>query len=281
MASIIQTHKIETSADLESPWARLYYLVAGAEDEATVETLIASVVQPTYLINAVTVVFFKSANKEHLGAGYWSVVVNYSNIEPKVADSPDSISWTFDTTGGNQKISQSIKTVTSAGVPLTVVAPNHHGAINDDGETVHGVDITVPNFAFTVTRIFSQQGLPPNFIPNLYALTGTTNFAPFSATIMGQQLTFAPKECLFLGATGSQRGAQECEITLKFAGSLTQPVTVANASGSTTVTKAGFDYIWCAYQRTRDNPSKSTPNMPLAIYVEQVYQTANFGVFLQ
>ncbi len=86
---------------------------------------------------------------------------------------------------------------------------------------------------------------------------------------------FAPGEVLFLGASGTQRGQEDWEITFKFAAS-------PNATGLvigeiTGINKKGWEYLWVRYADAEDTTAKVLVKKPIAVYVEQVYPMAAFA----
>ena len=73
-----------------------------------------------------------------LGNGNWDVVARYDSREPK-----DS-SYTFDTGGGTQHITQSLETIAKKAKPGET-APDFKQAVGVTTDSVEGVDITVPS----------------------------------------------------------------------------------------------------------------------------------------
>jgi len=174
-------------------------------------------------------------------------------------------SYSFDTGGGNQHITQSISTTNSY-----PAGAEGGGAINSDGATrVEGVDIVVPVYNFSETHYLANATVdavdPTNYKQGLFNLTGKVNAAAFKG--------FAAGEVLFLGASGSQRGTEDWEITFKFAAS---PNTTGRTVGSITgIDKKGWEYMWVQYQ-----PSAGTGRLlsvPVAVHVEKVYEDGDFS----
>ena len=99
----------------------------------------------------------------------------------------------------------------------------------------------------------------------LFGLTGRVNNAGFKG--------FAAGEVLFLGASGSQRGEEDWEITYRFAASPNVAgLTIGDITG---INKKGWEYIWVRYADAEDE--KVLVKQPIAVYVEKVYDEGNFA----
>jgi hypothetical protein len=145
--------------------------------------------------------------------------------------------------------------------------PDFKQAIGVNGDSVEGCDVTVPQFTFQETHYFSPDQITDNYILLLHQLTGSVNIDPWRV--------FAAGEVLFLGASGSQRGVDDWEITYKFAASPNQePFMVGEVFVSQG--KRGFDYLWVRY---KDSVSvNSIVKTPRFAYVEQVYPETDFAL---
>jgi hypothetical protein len=212
-------------------------------------------------------------DSEPLGNGFWLLTVHYSNRVPK---NPNDTTYNFDTGGGTQKITHSYATLgayynpdDSDKIDGDPVPANHHGAIGvtSDGN-VEGCDIVVPQFNFSETHYIPVASVTSGFQGALYAATGMVNNAPWR--------TYDTGEVLFLGASGTQRGIDDWEITYKFQASPNaSSLTVAPFTG---INKPGWAYLWISYCDIQD-PDSNPPAMakhPVSAYVEQVYQSADF-----
>jgi len=235
----------------------LKYVIRGTDDDATANTA---------LLDASPVLYGgltrQSAHTERIAEEVWEGSVRYGLLEPPEVGSS---SFSFDTGGGNQHITQSLATVgawSAAGTP-----PNFGGAIGATRDSVEGVDITVPVYNFSETHYVDATLVTPAYKSTLFYLTGTINNSAFRG--------FAAGEVLFLGASGSQRGQEDWEITYRFAAS---PNVTGLVVGSITgINKGGWDYLWVRYADVEDTNAKSLVKQPLAVYVEQVYPYTNFA----
>lgn len=245
----------EATEGIDSPSVDLLYVVRGTEDDADVRSTVESTVPAFY-----AGLSFQTYHIAHQGAGVWDVSVRYGKQEPR--DTGDS-SFSFDTGGGSAHITQSLSTI-SRHAPAGKTAPDCRGAIGVTTDSVEGTDINVPVYQFGETHYISSLLITPAYKTNLFYLTGRVNSDAWRG--------FAAGEVLFLGASGAKRGADDWEVTFRFAAS---PNVTGLAIGPITgIDKRGWEYVWVRYS---DVESESVlVKQPIAAYVEQVYRTGNF-----
>lgn len=245
----------ESTAGVESPSVDLIYIVEGTEDDAAVRTLVESTIPALY-----AGLLFQTYHITHQGGGVWEVSVRYGKQEPK--ETGES-SFSFDTGGVTSHITQSLATV-SRHAP-SGMAPDCQGAIGVSTDSVEGTDITVPVYNFTETHYLEIAAVTGAYKAALFHLTGKVNNTSFKG--------FAVGEVLFLGASGSQRGADDWEITYRFAAS---PNVTGLAVGPITgIAKKGWEYLWVRYADAEDQ--NILVKQPIAAYVEQVYELGDFS----
>ena len=196
----------------------------------------------------------------------WLGTVRYA---PSAANPPQAgeSSFSFETRGGTQHITQSLATVANYASPDIPAAPDFGGAIGVTEDSVEGVDITVPVYTFSETHYLSPSSVTSAYKGTLFALTGRVNDAVFKGLAAG--------ECLFLGAAGTQRGDDPWEISFAFAGS--PNVTGLSVGSITGIEKKGWEYLWVRYQAAEDATAKMLIRKPIAAYVERVYRDGSFG----
>ena len=242
----------------ESPSIDLLFLIDGTDNdlEAKGNLLTASPILYDGLIR-------QTAHIEQIGPALWDGSVRYG---PRKRPDTGESSFSFDTGGGTQHVTQSLQTL-GAYAPPDMTAPDYQGAIGATGENVEGVDVTVPVYNFSETHYVAIESVTQAYKAALFALTGRINAAPFRG--------FAAGEVLFLGASGSQRGEEDWEITFRFAASPNvSGLSVGNITG---IAKRGWDYLWVRYEDAEDATAKVLVKRPVAAYVERVYYDGDFS----
>jgi hypothetical protein len=255
MAIIIEKFdSSESTVGIDSPSVDLQFMVLGTELDAEVRALVQATLPLTYG-NLV----FQNYHIAHQGGGVWEVSARYGKLEPKETGQS---SYSFDTGGGYQKITQSLETVASYGDD----PPDFQGAVGVSTDSVEGTHITVPVFNFTETHYVPVALLTGAYKVVLFYLTGRVNHAPFKG--------FARGEVLFHGASGSQRGTEYWEIAFKFASS--PNATDLKVGDITGIEKKGCEYLWVRYADAEDE--ETLIKQPVAAYVERVYEYGNFAL---
>ena len=255
----------ETTAG-DRPSATFHYVLEGTSDDGTAKTLVENSTPETYgdlkreSIRLEPIWVDTTAT-----TGAWDVTVEYvapEEVEPETGDS----SFSFDTGGGTQHVTQSIQTVGSY-APAGKTAPNFKGGIGVTHDNVEGVDITIPVYNFSETHYIDDALVTPAYRGKLFSLTGKVNNAAFKGCAAG--------ECLFLGASGSKRGEEDWEITFRFAASPNRTnITVGDI---TVASKKGWEYLWVRYADEEDAAAKMLVKRPIAAYVEKVYEEGDFS----
>ena len=235
----------------------LRFVIRGTNDDAAANSalLAASPVLYGGLVR-------QSLHTERIAEYEWEGSVRYGRFEPpQTGDS----SFSFDTGGGTQHITQSLATVGAYSVDGP--PPDFRGAIGVTRDSVDGVDITVPVYNFSETHYIATGLVTAAYKAVLFYLTGQVNNAPFRSLAAG--------EVLFLGVSGSKRGPDDWEITYRFAAS---PNVAGLAVGDMTgIAKRGWEYLWVRYEDVEDTNAKALVKRPVAVYVEQVYPYGNFA----
>lgn len=180
---------------------------------------------------------------------------------------PADYELSFDTTGGTTKVTQALSTRGSY-VPDGYVAADFKGAINVTSDSVEGVDIVIPNFAFSETWPLPSSRVSRPYQKVLRDITGTVNQSEFRG--------FDPGEVLFLGASGNQATAEKTKVTYRFwAGKNAENLQVGDI---TVEAKYAWDYLWVRYIDKKDSASSSPVKIPRQVNVERVYDDADFGL---
>lgn len=192
--------------------------------------------------------------------GLWRVRVRYGPY-PQVGES----TFSFDTSGGTQHITQSIETVGRYALPDKTPS-DFKGAIGVTNDGVEGVDIAMPVYNWSETHYFPDSFVTLEYRGILKKLTARTNDKDWGGMEKG--------EVLFLGACGSKRGLEDWAITFKFAASSNQTdLTIGDITG---IEKKGWEYLWVRYVDDTDIGSASWVKTPKEVYVERVYKEGDF-----
>lgn len=175
--------------------------------------------------------------------------------------------YQFDTGGGSQHITQSLRTVKRYGRPGTT-AGNFQGAIGVTADSVEGVDITVPVYNFSEVHYKNRAFVDESYKLTLFALTGAVNNKVFR--------NFSPGELLFLGASGTKRGTDDWELVFRFAASPNMAdLVIGDMTG---ISKKGWEYMWVQYADQEDADAKTLIKQPISVHIEQVYPYKNFDL---
>ncbi len=205
---------------------------------------------------------------ERTGEDSWFGNITYGPRQGARAEVGDS-TYEFDTTGGTQRIFQSIATVDAQGISPSSTVPDFQRAIGVTNDSVEGVDITVPVYGFSERRWMDASTVNTAYRLALADLTGKVNNATFR--------DFAAGEVLFLGARGAQRGiGGDWELSFSFARS--PNVTGLEIGDLEPVNKGGWEYLWVLYDEIEDTSAKRLVKRPGFVYVEQVYTAGDFSV---
>ncbi len=245
----------------------LLFLCNGYADEDAAETALLAEAPSTY-----GALIRKNWSIEELGGGAWEATVTYNKAGPlKSKDPPEtgSSEFAFDLTGGRQRIQQALGTVASYSNLPDI--PLFHGAIgvsrNGNSMSVDGCEVVVPEFNYSETHYIAAASVTTAYVQTLKALTGKVNNASFKG--------FAAGEVLFLGARGSRRSDSDWRVDFLF--SISENTTGRTVGDITGIDKKGHEYLWVLYEDVEDTTAKMLVRRPIAVYVQQVYATANFS----
>jgi hypothetical protein len=219
---------------------------------------------------------YLSHSYEEKGFGIWEFTVNYgiddsddgSGDENSMSEEDVVIS--FNTGGGTARITRSLQTMQKAAKPGGV-APDFQGGIGWDGERFEGTDITEPGWEWTETHYRNLDFVNRSYRRLLRSMTGTVNSRPFRDMDAG--------EVLFLGCQAQNRRNSENVMIWELRYSFTAK---PNRNGLVIgdlepVNKAGWDLLWTLPELRDDEESQKTVSVPMAVYVERVYERANFA----
>ena len=275
--AIVVTEQV-TSREWSNGSVLMRFDVGGSADDVAVESALLAAVGDTYndLVREPDVVIQPVWVDEAAGDGLWECSVRY-NKASRAQRQELQIGQTtiaYDTTGGTQHVTQSI--ATSGAYADGGTAPDYQGAIGVSDDDVAGTDIIVPVFHFTVTALYAAVDIPGP--ATIFALTGKVNDAMFAVTdsLTGKSIPLAAGECLFLGASAGEPDADGSQrFTYSFSGSPNRTDIVVG--DITVAAKLGWEYLWVRYAPAKDPAAGRMVKVPIAAYVEKVYDLGDFS----
>jgi hypothetical protein len=249
----------------------LVYFFYGTDDDAEVLTAALSASPTTHnglerKSNDISITpIFVESNE-----GWWEARVPYGVAEWGFNVGSDS--YSFDTSGGIQHLTQSYELVAKypTGAPLGTTGENNGGApIGATADGVAGVDLPVGQFEWEETHIFSWGDIDDTYKDKLAELTGRTNDATFQNCAEG--------EALFLGARGGKLPDNTGAITFRFAKS--KNVTGLVVGDITGIDKKGWEYLDVFYEPKDIGsfPDKITIMVPKYVYIHRVTFKGDFS----
>ncbi len=263
MAFVIEQFGVRTTSG-DPTSAEIPYAVWGVPTSEIARAMVIEASPPTYTVNEIPL-FRKQATVEETGPESHIVHVIYGPIKP-----PESreYKFAFDTTGGRQKITQSLETVHKY-APAEKTAADHKGAIGVTDHGVEGCEIVVPKFSWTETWQLPIDTYDWAYSQTLKSITGRVNAEPFRGFPAGQ--------VLFRGGKGSGSNKNPTLIEITYSFDQSDDVTAQTIGDITGVAKAGWQYLWVQYRETDDTDAKSFARRPVAAYVEKVYEATSFA----
>jgi hypothetical protein len=249
-----------TSADNNETHVEQLWRVEGTDDEQEVRAFVGATAPPIYVDSLTFRLLYRHDHTcEQIGPAQWDVVVNYQIADQKNQHEP---SFGFDTSGGTTHITQSFGTKKYGSN-----APDFKGAIGVRDKEVEGVDIIMPSLKFTETWQIPFGGVTVAYIKTLAGITGRVNDSPWR--------TYDAGEVLFMGASGQSQTDGYVPVQFTFEASQNATLSIA---GIDNIQKNGWEYLWTYYKDTGDTDAKLLLKKPNYVYVETVYQPADFGL---
>lgn len=254
--------------DEDNPSAQRRYKITNdttAIDESDAETALLAAIPDPYRGLPVVQYQIEPTESEFL----WIGIVNYGKKQVRESGTGE---YDFDVGVKSEKRTQAIATTayTASGT-----APDFKNAIGVSGDRIEGADINVPTFGFSVTRFVDAADVDATLIGNLYSCAAKVNSASY--TVKG--VSYAAGELLFLGCSGALRRSDQYALTYRFEAN--KNVTGQTVGGITGISKKGWEFLDVLYDDVADGSANNfVVKRPRAVYVHQVYETANFSTLL-
>jgi hypothetical protein len=152
--------------------------------------------------------------------------------------------------------------------------PSANKLIGNTKDGVEGVDVVVPTHRRSVRVWRSGIGMTSSYQTVLASLVGTVNDATFR--------TFPAYSVLLEGVQGAQRASGDWELLFRFSYSPNATGLVVGNAGDAqnryvpNIDKGGHEYLWVLSEKAV--LSNVLEFFPKAVYVDQVYDLADFGL---
>lgn len=195
--------------------------------------------------------------------------VDYGAFAPKGPAKVGESSFSFDVATQSQRIV----------VPLQpqivyprsgLTAPSDSGkwliGQQGDGSPPEGVDAFEPTASFSETHYIAAGSITAAYQRQVMRIVGKLNQFSWRG--------WAAEELMCTGVSGSQRGADDWEVSFRFAIKEHQSnLTVAGISG---INKKGWQFLWPRYELEKDAGEPILSNHVQYIVVADVFRLANF-----
>ena len=250
----------ESTEDGESD---LVFIIAGAADEREATNLALTEAPVYWFLPSGRFIVQQNTAWEIQEGDLYAITIHYGAQKPREAGDFD---FSFDTTGYTKKLTQSLRTVQRK-APAGQTAPDMKGAINVTDSSVDGVDVQSSGFKWTETHYLPIEACTFAYGDLLEELTGKRNSSPFRGK---------PKDAvIFRGAQGGKKDENTAVVTYHFeSGKHATGLTVNTITG---IDKKAWDYLWVRYAETEDGVAKMLVRRPIAAYVEEVTEAADFA----
>jgi hypothetical protein len=255
------------TTSIETKWT-----VEGATDQDAARAALLATAPPLYSDSILGRVLPRYMHEvEQVGPEQWDCTLVYQSLQSLEGgnqNQPGLVSVSFDTSGKTVHKDHGINETIYPNQALERLPPNQHGAINVHEDGVDGADgFVAPYLKFSETHQLPAALITPSYINILASLTGSVNASAWRI--------FEPKQVLFLGATGQTQDDGYVSVTFQF--EVGRNVT-ENVCGIDGVYHNAFDYVWVFFDKTVDNAAKRLVESPVAVYVDEVYPSADFSL---
>jgi hypothetical protein len=260
---VIEQYGVRTSSG-DPTSAEIPYAVWGALTSEIARALAVSASPGTYTVDGIPL-YRRHATVEETGPEAHMIHVIYGPLKPP---EQQDCKFSFDTTGGRQKITQSLETIQRY-APAGKTPPDHKGAIGVTDHGVEGCEIVVPKFSWTETWQLPIASYNWAYSQMLKAVTGRVNSEAFRGFPAGQ--------VLFRGAKGSASSKNPTLIEINYQFDQSDDVQLQKIGDIAGISKSGWQYLWVQYREMDDTDAKTFARRPTAVYVERVYDAMSFS----
>lgn len=248
-----------------TPTATIEYIILDADTHDVALNLLQSTAPTTFDLFGTGLVLIPRStyDVEEAGNGIWTGIAQYNYTDVQTSD----MEYTFETAGGSQHIVRSLATREYARSGET--APPSHGLIGNTGQSIEGVDISVPTFQWSETYPVNPSFFTQEYKLTCYDLTSRVNQNTFRG--------FPAGSVLFLGANAVVRGYDKVSyLTLRFAAQ--ENVSGITLDGIAIDHKDGWEYMTV---RTKMIAEENALNQKIAgVYIHRTFELGDFSQLL-
>lgn len=261
-------------------WHKLYN-ATGTTDSA-VAVALAKTVAPLALLVGVETLVRTAIDPKNTGFDAWKLDVSYSPENKKKSQErpkPGTWKFSFNTSGGRHKIVKSKQTISRHWYTGNDPAPDLKSAIGYDGSKVNGVEVYVPNGAFTITAYYEPTLVTPQLMREFGRKTPRTNSDVW--------LGFQPGEVIYYGTEGqgdipTVAGQRVSPIALRHYFDASENRTnidplFTNGTPQASINAKGWEYLWYRHREV-ETTGVVLPEARWA-YVERLYDDMHFADF--
>jgi len=257
----------EATSGGDNPTVVLNWIVLGTSNDSFVKSLVRATTPAGYLdpqsIGA-QLLPLRDVSIKETAPETWECQAHYGARKPP---KQYEYKFAFDTTGGRQKITQSLETIGKY-APPNKTAADHKGAIGVTDHGVEGCEIVVPKFSWSETWQLPIADYDWAYSQSLKAITGRVNANVFRGFPAGQ--------VLFRGGKGSASSKDPNIIEITYSFDQSDDVQAQTVGDITSINKAGWQYLWVHYTEEHDTTADALARRPDSVYVERVYDATSF-----
>ncbi len=202
----------------------------------------------------------------------WAVTVKYGRSQKEEPATGES-TYSFDTSGGMQHITQAIATTAYDKDGATTSKTGKTIGLTKDG--VAGVDIPVGQFAWSETHYLPNATVTESYKQTLADMVGSVNDDTFRGRAAGEVMCLAP--------TGTTRGTEDWAITFNFVviknetdEDIDVPAVDGQAAHEITYSKKGHEYLEVRYKTAQDTGKTLAMEVAKLALVHTVLKSADF-----
>lgn len=190
-----------------------------------------------------------------IGIELFEATLNYSDA---ITSQPR---WSFDTTGNTARVTHGFTEFRfgPAG-PNDPDVPTMDGALQVIDGKVEGTEIVIPGLKFQITRAIPKWFMTDAYVDTIESLTGSVNQDIYANR--------AAQALLFLGATGSQAGKGNPEITYYFVAGKHATLQIGQIPN---IAKKAHQFLWVDWADVDIETARRLAKLARGVYTDDVY----------